>query len=288
MKNFITRAITAIVYVIALVGCVYWSPLTSYLFFALIAAATVYEFGTIANRHYGANVNRPMSAMTAVLLCSIVWEWQCGIGDYSKMAALYGMTLLYIIIIELYRGEDDALKNWTITFAAQLYISLPFAIIPLLSIHYDAAIGGMSYDWIYTLSIFIFLWMNDTGAYIVGSILGRYVPYKLFPRISPKKSWIGSIGGAILTLIAATIIWYALGNGQIATTSGTLSLSEWLGLGLIVVVFGTWGDLVESLIKRQMNIKDSGKILPGHGGLLDRFDSALLAIPAAVIYLALI
>lgn len=289
MKNFIIRAITAVVYVVALVGCTVWSPLTSYFFFALVAAASVFEFGTIVNHHYGANVNRSMNAMAAVILCSIVWEWQCGIGDYSQMTALYGLTLLYIIIIELYRGESDAIKNWALSFAAQLYIALPFAIVPLMSVHYDAALGGLSYEWIYTLAVFIFLWMSDTGAYIVGSLLGRYIPYKLFPRVSPNKSWIGSIGGAVLTLLAASVIWYIVSSGNFLAVNGAgLTLPQWLGLGLVVVVFGTWGDLVESLIKRQLGIKDSGKILPGHGGMLDRFDSALLALPAAVIYLALI
>ena len=117
--------------------------------------------------------------------------------------------------------------------------------------------------------------MNDSGAYCCGSLLGRH---KLFPRISPGKSWEGSIGGAVFVLVAAWAISSFL-DGQM------LTLPEWLGLGLTVVVFGTWGDLVESLFKRTLGIKDSGNILPGHGGMLDRFDSSLLAIPAAVVYL---
>jgi phosphatidate cytidylyltransferase len=117
--------------------------------------------------------------------------------------------------------------------------------------------------------------VNDSGAYCCGSLLGRH---KLFPRISPGKSWEGSIGGAVFVLVAAWAISSFL-DGQM------LTLPEWLGLGLTVVVFGTWGDLVESLFKRTLGIKDSGNILPGHGGMLDRFDSSLLAIPAAVVYL---
>lgn len=279
MKNFIVRAITAIVYVVLLVGCTIWNPISAFLFFALVAAATIWEFSNVVNNHYGANVNRSMSAMAAIILCCSIWEWKVGAGDYSKMIALYGLTMLYIIVTELYRREADAIKNWALAFAAQIYIALPFALLPLISVHYDATAGGNTYEWIYPLSVFIFLWMSDTGAYIVGSLLGKHVPYKLFPRISPNKSWVGSIGGALLTLAAAAVIWHFAGG---------LSLPEWMGLGLVVVIFGTWGDLVESLIKRQLSIKDSGKVLPGHGGLLDRFDSALLAIPAAVIYLALI
>jgi phosphatidate cytidylyltransferase len=117
--------------------------------------------------------------------------------------------------------------------------------------------------------------MNDTGAYCVGSLIGRH---KLFPRISPGKSWEGSIGGAVVVLAVAAAI-------SIYIDDVMLTLPQWLGLGFVVVVFGTWGDLVESLFKRTLGIKDSGNILPGHGGMLDRFDSSLLAIPAAVVYL---
>ena len=138
------------------------------------------------------------------------------------------------------------------------------------------------------LSVFVFLWVNDTGAYCVGSLLGRH---KLFPRVSPGKSWEGSIGGAFFVLLAAWGIGW-LDNMQVCDLDhqspifrGLLTIPEWAGLGLIVVVFGTWGDLVESLFKRTLGIKDSGSILPGHGGMLDRFDSSLLAIPAAVVYL---
>ena len=279
MKNLVIRAITGAVYVLALVGCTVWGPQSAFIFFALVAAGCVYDFGTIMNKHYEAETNRPLSAIAAFILCSAVWQYHIGYGDYVKMFALYGFTLLYIIVSELYRQADNPIRNWALAFASQIYIALPFSLLPFISIRYDAVENLMQYEWIYTLAIFIFLWTNDTGAYLVGSLFGRYVPYKLFPRISPKKSWIGSMGGVMLTIIAAAVIeHYAAG----------LPLWQWIGLALTVCVFGTWGDLVESLIKRQVGIKDSGKILPGHGGFLDRFDSALLAIPGAVIYLALI
>lgn len=129
------------------------------------------------------------------------------------------------------------------------------------------------------LCVFIFLWANDTGAYCSGSLFGKH---KLFPRVSPGKSWEGSIGGAIIVLLVAWLIGYL--DTQNGNTSG-LTIPQWMGLGLVVVVFGTWGDLVESLFKRTLGVKDSGNILPGHGGMLDRFDSSLMAMPAAVIYL---
>ena len=129
------------------------------------------------------------------------------------------------------------------------------------------------YEPIKVLALFIFIWASDSGAYCVGSLIGKN---KLFPRISPNKSWEGSIGGAVVSIISALIIahYYPI-----------YSYIEWVGFAIVATVFGTWGDLIESLIKRQLNIKDSGNILPGHGGFLDRFDSTIMAVPAVVLYL---
>ena len=172
--------------------------------------------------------------------------------------------------------HKDPLRNWAFAFAAQVYIALGFAMLNVLAFRYDAVTGQTAFEWIFPLSVFIFLWTSDTGAYCCGSLLSRYFPAKLFERVSPKKSWVGSIGGGLLCIVAAVVI-----N---ALCPGKMELVYWIGLALTVCVFGTWGDLVESLLKRQLGIKDSGNILPGHGGMLDRFDSALLAIPAAVLY----
>ena len=158
-----------------------------------------------------------------------------------------------------------------------MYITLPFSLINILA--FQAENGIPTYDKLLPLSVFVFLWINDTGAYCTGSLLGRH---KLFPRISPAKSWEGSIGGGILVLCAAALVGYWANQGA---NSHVLSIPGWIGLGLTVVIFGTLGDLVESLFKRTLGIKDSGNMLPGHGGMLDRFDSSLLAIPAAVVYL---
>jgi len=138
----------------------------------------------------------------------------------------------------------------------------------------------IQYTYLMPLSVFVFLWINDAGAYICGSLLGRH---KLFPRVSPGKSWEGSIGGGLLVVVAAVLIWYF--TEQYDVNDLRLTAYEWAGLGIVVVVFGTWGDLIESLFKRTLGIKDSGNILPGHGGMLDRFDSTLMAVPASVVYL---
>jgi len=288
MRNLIIRTLTGAVYVLLLVGCTVYSPVSAFFFFAAVAAATLWEFGSLMNTHLGAAMPRPINAMAGVVLAAAVWLSAIASPQTAQMFALYGLLMLYIIISGLYRHTQKPLKDWALCFASQIYIALPFALLPLLSIVYDEMAGSMAYNWIYPLALFIFLWVNDTFAFLCGCSLSRYIPAKLFPRISPKKSWIGSIGGGLFTLLAAVIIW-RLDNGQWSMVNGqsSMSLLRWLGFALVVIVFGTWGDLVESLIKRQLGIKDSGHILPGHGGLLDRFDSALLTIPASVIYFIL-
>ncbi len=279
MKNLIIRTLTGAVYVLLLVGCTVYSPVSAFFFFAVVAAATLWEFGTLMNTHLGAKMPRPINAMTGVVLVAAVWLSAIASPQTAQMFALYGLLMLYIIISGLYRHSQKPLQDWALCFASQLYIALPFALLPLLCIVYDAGSGTLAYNWIYPLALFIFLWVNDTFAYLCGCTLQKYIPYKLFPRISPKKSWVGSIGGGLFTLLAAVIIW--------RWQPETMPLWRWIGFALTVVVFGTWGDLVESLIKRQLGIKDSGHVLPGHGGMLDRFDSALLTIPASVIYFIL-
>ena len=279
LRSLVVRALTGAVYVLLLVGCTVYSPVSAFFFFAIVAAATLWEFGTLMNTHLGARMPRPINAMTGVVLAAAVWLSAIASPQTAQMFALYGLLLLYIVISALYRRSQNPLKDWALSFASQLYIAAPFALLPLLSIVYDTETGTLAYNWIYPLALFIFLWVNDTFAYLCGCSLQKYIPYKLFPRISPKKSWIGSIGGGLFTLLASVIIWY--------WQPETMPLLRWLGFAIVVIVFGTWGDLVESLIKRQLGIKDSGHILPGHGGMLDRFDSALLAIPASVIYFIL-
>lgn len=176
---------------------------------------------------------------------------------------------------ELYLKNENPVHDWAYTMLSQMFIALPLSMINILAFDVQSD-GFVHYDMMIPLMLFVFLWVNDSGAYCSGSLFGRH---KLFPRISPGKTWEGSIGGGILVLVVAVVVGYLLGDGH------TLSIPMWMGLGLVVVVFGTLGDLVESLFKRTLGIKDSGNILPGHGGILDRFDSSLMAIPAAVVYI---
>jgi phosphatidate cytidylyltransferase len=279
LHSLIIRTLTGIIYVVLLVGCTIYSPVSAFFFFAIITAATLWEFGSLMNAHVHSQMVRPVNSMAGVVLVAAVWLSTIANPQTAQTFALFGLLLIYIIVSELYRHSKNPLRNWALCFASQIYVALPFALLPLLSIGFNAETGEMVYSWIYPLALFVFLWVNDTFAYLCGCSLQKFFPAKLFPSISPKKSWIGSIGGAIFTLVAAVLIYY--------WQPETMALERWIGFAVVVIFFGTWGDLVESLIKRQLDIKDSGKILPGHGGLLDRFDSALLAIPASVIYFVL-
>ena len=276
MNNLIVRALTGIVFVAMLVGGTLFSPITFTVLFAAITGLTVWEFSTNVNRYAGASVNRLINTVAAVYLF-VAFGGFC--ADYvpSKAFIPYLISVVYLLISELYLQKPDPLKNWAYAFASQMYVALAFALLNVLAFRYDALTNRTLFEPIYPLSIFLFLWTSDTGAYCCGSLLHKRFPAKLFERISPNKSWVGSIGGGILCLVVAYALWQVAPN--------LLTLAQWMGLGITVCVFGTWGDLVESLFKRQLGIKDSGNILPGHGGMLDRFDSSLLAIPAAVLYL---
>ena len=160
----------------------------------------------------------------------------------------------------------------------QMYIALPFSMVNVLAFQTTPE-GMLTVDVLLPLSVFVLLWTNDTGAYCAGSLLGKH---KLFPRVSPGKSWEGSIGGGVLVLVVSYLIGWYVNQGA---DPHVLNEWQWMGLGLVVCVFGTWGDLVESLLKRTIGVKDSGNVIPGHGGMLDRFDSSLMALPAAVVYL---
>ncbi|KAA6332228.1 Phosphatidate cytidylyltransferase [termite gut metagenome] len=193
----------------------------------------------------------------------------------SRVFIPYLLLIIYLLISELYLKRENPPANWAYTMLSQFYVALPYALLNVLAFQYDYAANSVNYNPVIPLSIFIFIWLNDTGAYCVGSLIGKH---KLFKRISPRKSWEGAIGGGVLAIASSFVF---------AHFFPVLPIIQWVGLALTVVVFGTWGDLTESLLKRQLGVKDSGNILPGHGGMLDRFDSALLAIPAAVIYLFL-
>ena len=275
INNFIKRAITGVLFVAILVGCILYNPLSFGILFTIISALTIYEFGQLVNmRAEGVNINKMITMLGGAYLFLAIMGFCTNEGqEGSKIFIPYVLLLLYMMISELYLKKENPILNWAYSMFSQLYIALPFAMLNILAFNYDPTYSSVSYNPILPLSIFIFLWLNDTGAYCIGSLIGKH---RLFERISPKKSWEGSIGGGVVAIGVSFVL---------AHYFPFMSMWEWAGLALVVVIFGTWGDLTESLLKRQWHVKDSGTILPGHGGMLDRFDSALMAIPAAVAYI---
>ena len=279
MKNLITRSITGVIFVTAIVVC-FMRPEAMILLFAFVTGLTVWEYTGIVNGIENVCVNRFLATVAAVYFFLGMAGFCAGIVP-SAVFIPYLLTVVDMFIAELYTKAPNPINNWAYTMLSQMYIALPFAMVNVLA--FRGVGNGVVYNYLAPLSIFVFLWTNDTGAYLSGSLFGKH---KLFPRVSPGKSWEGSIGGGLLVLLVAALVgMYQNSDMHETATELILTVPQWMGLGLVVVLFGTWGDLVESLFKRTIGIKDSGNILPGHGGMLDRFDSSLMAFPAAVIYL---
>ncbi|EGN57956.1 phosphatidate cytidylyltransferase [Hallella multisaccharivorax DSM 17128] len=278
-KNLIVRTITGVLFVAIMVAG-FLNASAMMLLFAIITGLTLWEYsGLVNDRVANVNINRFISTVGGVYLFIAVALWSLDVVRGFAVMMPYVLTIIYLLISELYAKNRDAVNNMAYTMLGQMYIAMPLALINVLAFHRDANGDFSGYDMLLPLSVFILLWANDTGAYCFGSLFGKH---KLFPRISPGKTWEGSIGGGIFAVVIAGVIGYFANNGA---EPHSLNEWQWLGLGAVIVIFGTWGDLVESLFKRTIGVKDSGKILPGHGGMMDRFDSSLLAIPAAVIYL---
>lgn len=279
-NNFIQRAITGIIFIGVLIGCILGGPISFTLLFALITALTIHEFGVIISKQPDVEINKPICMLAGVFLF-FGFAYLGVMPGQTEILIPYLFLIIYLLVSELYLKKKNPLNNWAYAMMSQIYIALSFAMLNVLAYHSIGNEGELSnyqvqYNPILPLSIFIFTWINDTGAYCTGMLFGKH---RLFERISPKKSWEGSIGGGVFSIIAAIVM---------AHYFPFMPISIWIGLALTVVIFGTLGDLTESLLKRTIGIKDSGNILPGHGGMLDRFDSTLMAVPAAVVYLYII
>ena len=272
-NNFIQRAVTGVLFVIVLVGCILYSPLSFGILFTIISALSVHEFAQLVSKSSEVSINKTITALGGAYLFLALMSFCTQQSVGARVFLPYLGLLLYMMITELYLKKKNPTGNWAYSMLSQLYVALPFALLNVLAFQNSPETSSVTYNPILPLSIFVFIWLSDTGAYCVGSLIGKN---RLFERISPKKSWEGSIGGGIFSIASS------LGFAHFFPF---MPGWQWVGLAIVVVIFGTWGDLTESLMKRQLGIKDSGNILPGHGGMLDRFDSALMAIPAAVVYL---
>jgi len=194
------------------------------------------------------------------------------------MALLFCSFILLFLnsSIELFRNKERPFENISLTVFGVLYAVLPFCLFHFIACPDSLTLLSFNtkhYESLIVFGLFLLIWSNDTFAYLVGSFIGKH---KMYERISPGKTWEGTIGGALLTVVFSAFFqnWF-----------GVLSTKDWMVIGLIVAVFGTIGDLVESMLKRSIGVKDSGNVMPGHGGILDRFDSLIYVLPFVFLYL---
>lgn len=287
MKGLNKRILTAIVFVIVMVSGIYWNKMSFALLFGLITLLALWEFhGLVLGKE---NMTRrtiasAIGALPVIFATGIVFDQ----GQWATLfilllAPLAFLAFLYELALAkesqaqvqldqfnnaiAFKPKPTAFQNLAYIALGILYIGMPFAI--LIYVLFD----GIEFYTNIAMGLLLFTWVNDTGAYFTGSIFGK-TPF--YPAISPKKTWEGTIGGVLFVLLLAGILSHYFME---------LELMEWLILGGIVAVFGSLGDLVESMMKRGLHIKDSGTLLPGHGGILDRFDAFIFMLPFACLYL---
>ena len=273
MNNFVQRTLSAVVYaglvlssILVAPACFGGHPLLFGVLMMIVSALAVREFHALVN----SDIKTTTYAMMAdVLLFVTLYFFFYGDAIWRGLLVAYVAIMLLALITHLFRPQVQPIQSWGNLCAGQLMIALPFALMTGVLMHSK---------WL-MLALFILIWVNDSGAYIVGSLMAKRKGgnHKMFPRVSPAKSWEGLIGGFIFDLIAG-YVFFCIG------WTADMGLTNSLFFALAVGVFGTLGDLMESLFKRTLGVKDSGKFMPGHGGVLDRFDSLLLAVPVVYFF----
>jgi len=270
VNNLATRSLTAVFFVIAMVGSALLGQIVFSLLLFIVTVLSLNEFISIVSN----DTNQPSLWSTLIVggVAYIILAGNAmGLIPVEGLVAIIPFIFM-IFILELWRNKANPFTNIAVSMAAVVYIALPFG---LVMYFFDSSILSGPYHYGIILGFLVILWLNDTGAYFIGSLIGKH---KLFERISPGKTWEGSIGGAIFALLTAWGLSFIFKQ---------LDELQWMIMAVIIVISGTLGDLVESMLKRSLGIKDSGSVLPGHGGILDRFDAVLLSAPFVFVYLAL-
>ena len=274
MSELIKRTISGALFVACMVGCILWDPCAYATLFLLICVLAVDEFHRLVQ---SPRALRIYAFIATVLLCVMIdclaWRVDGNPANYHALGVILACAYLPIMIFalmdEIWNHSERPLQNWGNLFISQMMIALPLA---------STAFLFFLDKWL-LLALFVLIWVNDTGAYCVGSLtaLRSTGNHKMTPHISPKKSWEGLFGGFFFALAGAFLLWcFGWFDAIIVEGRGLITTAIF---AFLVTAFGTMGDLMESLMKRSLGVKDSGKFLPGHGGVLDRFDSVLLAAP---------
>lgn len=261
------RAITGFFFIIVMLGSVLLGQYVFDAFYLLLSVFCLWEFYSNVKKS-GINPNWITGIASGILIYS-VYTATSHFHDHfhTSLPLLLPVILSTIFIQELFTKHEKPFTN-----IAYTYLGLFFTVVPFTIFHGLGYVNG-GFNFHYPMAFLLLLWANDTGAYLVGSKFGKH---KLFERHSPKKTWEGFIGGIVITAGAAFII---------SNYFADIAATHWIIMGILISCFGTIGDLVESMFKRSINIKDSGGLLPGHGGLLDRFDGLFIAAPIVYAYL---
>lgn len=270
MKNLIVRTISGTVFLLVILSALLWHPAAYCIIFAAIVLIMMEEYLNIT-ANGGKTIIRITSLIAGAALFVLMFLNR-GYGLDWKWLLTIPILIAVTYSAMLFCKEKESYGSVSFAISSLLYIALPFALTNIIAFDPEGNFNGTI-----LLSVMIIIWCSDIGAYIFGMAFGQKHGHKLFPSISPKKSWEGYFGGLLLALVA----------GYVLNVTGLikLPLHHSLILALVINIASTFGDLAESQLKRNFGVKDSGRIMPGHGGLLDRFDGALFAFPAAVFYI---
>ncbi len=266
MSNLTKRALSGAAYILVMLGGTLFHPFAFVAIFGTLLFFTQYEFYALVDK-----AGHKVSRLPGTILGTLFFLLSFGVTSNllpQAFAFAFIPIILILFITEIFRSNKKTLENSGLSLLGFTYIALPFS---LMNFIVQYAPHG-----VILAGVFFILWINDSGAYLVGTALGKH---KMCPNISPAKSWEGLIGGAVFAVIMGIVN---------AVLFQALSMTSWIAIAILTVAFGTLGDLFQSKIKREIGIKDSGNILPGHGGFLDRLDSLLFAIPAVFIWLIII
>ena len=270
VNSFVKRTITGVVFVILIIGSVILSQWIFAGLFFLVALGGLFEFLRIS-RALGGNISKLTLFLSAIFVYALIVAVAFGYANSDIL--IYGLLIFPLITtVELFRSSNSPISNVSHAIAGLLWIVMPLA---LLNGFFNPNPGAAWSQSGALLGFFLILWIYDSGAYIAGSMFGKH---KMMERISPKKSWEGFAGGALLGFLTAFLV---------SASFTEFSLGQWMIIALMIIIFGTLGDFIESMLKRSAGIKDSGSILPGHGGLLDRFDAVLIAAPIVFLLIRL-
>ncbi len=278
MNNFFRRTITGAGIVIFVMGGFWLHPVSFFLTGLILLVGTQYEYYLMI-RNTGIKLQLLPALLTGITAYVTSTLIAAGLIPLTGFLVLIPMMSV-IMVFELYRRQDKPFDSLAHTLFSVLYTALPFSMFPFAAFSQKGLASLLPHEHVtfspgIIMGFFILLWANDTGAYLTGIAFGRH---KLFERISPKKSWEGFFGGALIAVIIAWLL-----SGWL----GVVDTAHWIIISLIVSVAGTYGDLIESMLKRGSGVKDSGTILPGHGGFLDRFDSTIISFPLVYLLIAL-